>query len=94
LSDLKEMNQTTPRFVTQKFNRYQYIHGRPQKFFQDGVNVEILLILYRLLTMQRKWMFAKRFPLSPPLVCAGWTSILNLFLKWFLHFCCQICSFS
>ena len=32
------------------------IHGRPQKFFQ-GVNVDILLIIFRLLTFQCKWKF-------------------------------------
>jgi len=35
-------------------------HGRPQKFFQGG-KVDILLILCRLLTMQCKCMFIKRF---------------------------------
>jgi len=40
--------------------------GRPQKFFQEGGNVEILLILFRLLTMQCKWTFTKRFTLSTP----------------------------
>jgi len=33
-------------------------HGRLQKFFQE-VNVNILLILFRFLTMQCKWMFRK-----------------------------------
>ena len=40
-------------------------HGRPQKFFQGG-NIDILLILFRLLTMQRKCTFTKRFALSTP----------------------------
>jgi len=31
-----------------------------------GANVDILLILFRLLTMQRKWPFTKRFTLSTP----------------------------
>jgi len=38
-------------------------HGRPQKFFQGG-NVVIFLILFRLLTMQCKLTFAKRFTVS------------------------------
>jgi len=38
---------------------------------------QVLLILYRLLMMQCKWSFTKRFTLSNALVCAGWTSILN-----------------
>jgi len=41
-------------------------------------NVEILLILFRLLTMQCEWTFTKRSTLSTPLDYAGWTSILNL----------------
>ena len=40
-------------------------------------------LLYRLLTMQCKWTFRKRFTLSPPLICAGWTSILNLLSEMF-----------
>jgi len=36
-------------------------HWRPQKFFQGGDNVDILLILFRFMTMQLKRMFAKRF---------------------------------
>jgi len=37
-------------------------HRRPQKFFQGG-NVDILLILFKLLTMQCEWTFTKRFTL-------------------------------
>ena len=40
-------------------------HWRPQKFFQ-GVNLDILLILFMLLTMQCKCTFTKRFALSTP----------------------------
>jgi len=36
LSDLKELNQTAPRFMTQELDRNQYIHGRAQKLFQGG----------------------------------------------------------
>jgi len=39
------------------------VYGRPQKLFQGG-NVDILLILFRLLAMQCKWTFTKRFTLS------------------------------
>ena len=48
-----------------------------------GGNVEVLLVLFRLLTMQCKWTFTKLFTLSIPLVCAGWTSILNLLSEMF-----------
>jgi len=51
--------------------------------FSRGGNAEILLILFRLLTMQCKWTFTKRFTRSAPLVCAGWTSILNLLSELF-----------
>jgi len=40
------------------------VHGRRQKCFQVGGNVEILLDLFRLLTMQCKSTFTKRFTLS------------------------------
>ena len=43
-----------------------YAHGHPQNFFQGGSNVEILLILFRFLTMQRKLTYTKRFTLSTP----------------------------
>ena len=62
-SDLHELNQIAPRFMTQALNRNQCSHGRPQKYFQRG-SVEISLIPFRLLTMQRKWRFTKRFTLS------------------------------
>jgi len=35
-------------------------HGRPQRFFQLEGNVDILLIFFRLLAMQRKWTYTKR----------------------------------
>ena len=35
-------------------------HGRPQKFFQGGGKVDILLIFFRLFVMQRKWTYAKK----------------------------------
>jgi len=33
VSDLKELNQTAPRFTTQELDRNQSIHGRLQKCF-------------------------------------------------------------
>jgi len=41
-------------------------HGRPQKFSRGG-NVDTLLILFRLLTMQCKRTLTQRFTLSTPL---------------------------
>jgi len=64
LSDLKESNRTAPRFMTQDLDPNQCIHGLPQKFFQGGGDVQILLILFRLLTMRCKRTFTKRFALS------------------------------
>jgi len=43
----------------------------------------IFLILYRFLTMQCKWTLTKCFSLFTPLVCAGWTSILNRLSEMF-----------
>jgi len=34
------------------------MHGRPQNFFQGG-EVDILLLFFRLLAMQRKWTYTK-----------------------------------
>jgi len=78
------LNQTAPHLMTQELDKKQCSHGHPQKFVPGG-NVEILLICSRLLTMQCKWTFTKRFTHSTPLVCAGWISIFCL--KCFLHFC-------
>jgi len=61
LSDIKDMNQTALRFITQDLDRNQGTQGRPQKISQ-GSNVEILLIRFGLLTMQCKWTFANRCP--------------------------------
>jgi len=44
LSDLKELNQTAPRFMTQDLDRNQCIHGRPQKYLQGGGNVEFFCL--------------------------------------------------
>jgi len=82
MSHLKELNRTAPRFITQELDRNQCKHERPQKFFQ-GEYVDILLIVFRLLTMQCKWTFTKRFTLSTPLVCTVWNWILNLLSKMF-----------
>jgi len=82
MSHLKELNRTAPRFITQELDRNQCKHERPQKFFQ-GEYVDILLILFRLLTMQCKWTFTKRFTLSTTLVCTVWNWILNLLSKMF-----------
>jgi len=57
-------------------------HWRPQKIFH-GVNVENLVILFRLLTMKCKWTFTKSFTPSSPLVYVGWTSFLNLLSEIF-----------
>jgi len=59
-------------------------HGRRQKFFQGG-NFHTLLIILRLLTLQCKWTFTKRFPVStlqrkfPMKVRAPFASILRSF---------------
>ena len=56
------------------------------EIFPGWGSVEILLILYRLLTMQCKWTFTKCFSLFTSLICAGWTSILNRLSETFKCF--------
>ena len=58
-------------FKPRRIRKVTSRHGRPQKIFHRGGNVENLLMLFRLLTMQCKWTFTKRFTLSIPLGCAG-----------------------
>ena len=62
--------------------RAQLNHGVRRNFSRGG-NMEILLILFRSLTVQCKWTFTKRFTVFTPLVCIGWTSIFNLFSEMF-----------
>jgi len=57
-----------------------------RRIFPEGGNVKKLLILFRLLTMQSKWTFTKRFTLPTTLVGAGWTSILNVLSEMFSTF--------
>jgi len=54
LSDLKELNQTAPRFMTQELDRNQCIPWTSAEIFPGWGIAQILLILYRLLTMQCK----------------------------------------
>jgi len=86
---------TTDNFAV--FESFRFVTtdmGASKTFFNGGVNDEILLILYRLLTMQCKSAFTKRFTLSTPLVCA---SVLvqpqfSIFcLKCFVRFGYQKC---
>jgi len=77
LSDLKELNQTPPPFMTQDLDQNQCIPWTSAEIFPGWGDVQISLILYRLLTMPCKWKFTKRFTLSTTLVCAGLTSLLN-----------------
>jgi len=44
-------------------NKYGLSHGRPQTIFEGG-NINILLIFFKLLTMEGEWTFTKRFILS------------------------------
>jgi len=39
---------------------HSHDHGRPQKFFHVGGQIDILLIFFRLLAMQRKWTYTKK----------------------------------
>ena len=54
-----------------------------------GDNVEILLILFRLLTMTCKWTFTKRFTFSTPLACLVGSQFSIICLKCFLQFSYQ-----
>jgi len=54
LSDLKELNQTTPRFMTQEIDWNQCIPWTSAQIFSGWGNVQILLIVYRFLTIQCK----------------------------------------
>jgi len=63
--------------MTQELDRNQCIPWTSAEIFPGWGNVQILLILYRFLRMQRKWTFIECFTLSIPWVCAGWTSIVS-----------------
>jgi len=57
--------------------------GVHRNFSREGSTSKIWLMLFRLLTMQCKLTFTKRFILSTPLVCADRTSGLHLLSKMF-----------
>jgi len=68
LSDLKELNQTAPRFMTQELDRNQCIHERPTFSRQQRRN---FAYPSQAAHDKCKWTFTKRFTLSTALVCAG-----------------------
>ena len=45
--------------------------GVRRNFSRSVGNVEILLVLFRLLTVQCEWTFTTHFTLSTPLVCGA-----------------------
>jgi len=77
LSDFKELNQTAPRFMTSKsvhpWESAEFFPGEQRRNFShpfqvdDAMQTEIHKTLYSFY----------------PLVCAGWTSILNLLSEMF-----------
>ena len=58
----KSMQTTFARFCLKLCNSFEYMDIR--RIFSRGDNVGILLILFRLLTIQCRWMFTKCFTLS------------------------------
>jgi len=77
------LNQTAARFMTQELYQNQCIPWTSADIFRGRGNVQVLFILYRLLTMACKWKFTKCFTLSTASVCAGWNSILNRLSEMF-----------
>jgi len=65
------LKQTAPLFLPQELDQISASMGVRINFSRGMGNVEILLILFRLLTMQCQWTFIKRFTLSTPLVCGA-----------------------
>ena len=51
--------------------------------FSMGGTSKFCLSFSKLMTMQWEWTFTKRFTLSFPFVCAGWTLIPNLLSEMF-----------
>jgi len=77
--------------MTQELDRNQCISLTSAEIFPGGGNVQILLILYRLLTMQCKWTFRKSFTLSTHLSVLVKPQFSVICLKRFLHFGYQKC---
>jgi len=76
-----EPNSTTPDDLG---IRSKSVHPwTSAEVFPVGATSKFLHIPFRLMTMKCKWTFTKRFVLSNPLACAGWTSILNLLSEMF-----------
>jgi len=79
----EELNQTAPRFMTQELDRNQCIQVC-RRFFRG--KLRNLAYLFQVADDAMQKTFTKRFTLSTPLVCAGWTSILNLLFQMFSTF--------
>ena len=67
MSDLKELNQTASRFMTQELDRNQCIHGRPQNFFKgeqpypfqvadDAMQMDVHKTVYSFYLINLCWM--------------------------------------
>jgi len=65
-TDCSLMLYLTSEYVFENFGE-----ARASAEIFPGSIVENLLIFFRLLTMQCKWTFTKRFTISTPLVCVG-----------------------
>ena len=80
-----EKNRTTQYHTLWPNNKIEISAsmGVRKNLSREGNIFKLLLSLYRLLTMQWKWTFTKRWTLSSLIVCAGWTAILNLLSEMF-----------
>jgi len=61
------------------------------EIFPEGGNVDILLIFFRLLSLQCKLMFTKRFTVSTPQRKCPWKHVLHSHLFWNL-FQVELCT--
>ena len=57
-------------------------HGRLQKFSGEGCNVDILLIVFRFMTLQCKWVLTRRFTVLHHKGNAPWKHVLHSHLFW------------
>ena len=75
MSDLKELNQITPRFITQELNRNQCIRGRPQKLFESGGQRRNFAYPFQIADDAMQMDVHKRFTLSTHYCSLYWLNL-------------------
>jgi len=87
------LKETAGREVSTYADCCGWGHGCSQDFFQGGQRRNFAYPFQVADDAMQVDVHKTLYPFCIPLVCAGWTSILNLLSEFFLHFGYQKCFF-